>query len=57
MSHKVIDISPGSSVMEAVRLMVKRDIGRLPVVDKGKLVGIITRSDAIRYYYYDPQPD
>jgi CBS domain-containing protein len=33
---------------DAVDLMVKRDIGRLPVVEEGKLVGIVTRGDALR---------
>ncbi|MBW1812049.1 MAG: CBS domain-containing protein [Deltaproteobacteria bacterium] len=51
MSRSVVNIGPGCSVGKAARLLVKNDIGRLPVVENGKLVGIITRSDAIRYYY------
>jgi CBS domain-containing protein len=51
MSTKVIYIEAGSSVIEAARLMVKHDIGRLPVLQDGKLIGIITRSDTMRYYY------
>lgn len=51
MSTKVIHVSPQSSVVEAVRLMVRHDIGRLPVVENGRLLGIVTRSDAMRYYY------
>ena len=51
MTRKVVQISPGSGVTQAVRLMVKHDIGRLPVVDNGKLIGLITRSDTMRYYY------
>jgi CBS domain-containing protein len=31
--------------------MVAEDIGRLPVLEDGKLVGIITRSDAMRVLY------
>jgi CBS domain-containing protein len=31
--------------------MVKHDIGRLPVVENGQLIGIVTRSDAMRYFY------
>ena len=42
--------------MQAARLMVKHDIGRLPVVENGEIIGIITRSDAMRYYY-DLLPD
>lgn len=51
MSDRVIDIDLNSSVSGAARLMVKHDIGRLPVMQGGDLVGIITRSDTMRYYY------
>jgi CBS domain-containing protein len=42
--------------MQAARLMVKHDIGRLPVVEGGRIIGIITRSDAM-LYFYDLLPD
>lgn len=51
MSSKVTSITPESSVDYAARLLVKHDIGRLPVLDGGKLIGIVTRSDIMRYYY------
>jgi tRNA nucleotidyltransferase (CCA-adding enzyme) len=51
MSTKVHHIGPQGSVAQAVRLMVSEDIGRLPVVRDGDLIGILTRSDAMRYYY------
>ena len=51
MSGKVINVNSGESMIKASRLMVKNDIGRLPVIEDGKLIGIITRSDAMRYYY------
>lgn len=56
MTKNVQTIDPGRSPMEAVRRMVKHDIGRLPVVAEGKIIGIITRSDAMRYFY-DLLPD
>lgn len=56
MSTKNITISPEQSPMYAARLMVKHDIGRLPVMEKGQIVGIISRSDAMRYFY-DILPD
>jgi CBS domain-containing protein len=52
----IIKIDPGSSVVQAARLMIKHDIGRLPVVKEDKLIGIITRTDTMRYYY-DLLPD
>ena len=51
MSTSVKSIEPGRSPAQAVGLMIKHDIGRLPVVDNGQLVGIITRSDAMIYFY------
>jgi nanoRNase/pAp phosphatase (c-di-AMP/oligoRNAs hydrolase) len=51
MSSKVVHIRPDSPIGHAVSLMVNHDIGRLPVIQDGKLIGIITRSDAMRYFY------
>jgi len=56
MSKNVITTEPSNSPLEAARLMVKHDIGRLPVVENGRIIGIITRSDAMRYFY-DLMPD
>jgi nanoRNase/pAp phosphatase (c-di-AMP/oligoRNAs hydrolase)/CBS domain-containing protein len=56
MTQNVKTIAPGRSPLEAARLMVKHDIGRLPVVDNGQIIGIITRSDTMRYFY-DLLPD
>jgi len=56
MTTNVLAIEPGKSPMQAARLMVKHDIGRLPVVEGGKIIGIITRSDAM-LYFYDLLPD
>jgi tRNA nucleotidyltransferase (CCA-adding enzyme) len=56
MSKNVQTIGPGHSPLAAARLMVKHDIGRLPVVQDGRIIGIITRSDCMRYFY-DLLPD
>jgi tRNA nucleotidyltransferase (CCA-adding enzyme) len=56
MKTDVKTIAPGKSPTEAARLMVKYDIGRLPVVDDGKSIGILTRSDTM-LYFYDLLPD
>jgi len=56
MRKNVITTDPAMNPMEAARLMVKHDIGRLPVVENGRIIGIITRSDAMRYFY-DLMPD
>lgn len=56
MNRACITITPDQSPVDAARLMVKHDIGRLPVVQDGKVIGIITRSDTMRYFY-DLLPD
>jgi len=39
---------PNMPVAEAIELMLKHDIGRLPVVEDGDLVGIVSRSDVVK---------
>jgi len=56
MSTNVLTIDPGKSPMQAATIMVKHDIGRLPVIKDDKVVGIITRSDTMMYFY-DLLPD
>jgi nanoRNase/pAp phosphatase (c-di-AMP/oligoRNAs hydrolase) len=51
MSRKVVTITPMHSVAEAMRILIKHDIGRLPVVQDDRVIGIISRSDAMIYYY------
>ncbi len=46
-SRPPLVIDPAASAREAADLMVGASIGRLPVVDEGRLVGIITRSDLL----------
>lgn len=45
MAKDVITVSEDTPLEEAARIMVDRRIGGLPVVNAGKLVGIITESD------------
>ncbi|MBE0477330.1 MAG: CBS domain-containing protein [Coriobacteriia bacterium] len=40
-------VAPDLPVTEAARLMVGRRVGALPVVEDGKLVGIVTEGDLI----------
>lgn len=48
MSHPMITIDNGSKLEEAATIMWKYKIRRLPVVENGKIVGIITENDIIR---------
>lgn len=47
MSRSVHEIEPDISVEEAAAIMTNHRINRLPVVEDGRLVGIITRGDII----------
>jgi acetoin utilization protein AcuB len=50
MSSPVVSVGPNSTVQEATRLMLQHKIGGLPVVDGGKLVGIVTTIDMLRAF-------
>jgi CBS domain-containing protein len=45
MTPNPITITPQTTLPEAHRLMNEHNVRRLPVVNKGKLVGIVTRGD------------
>jgi CBS domain-containing protein len=48
MSRSVLVVDSARSAAEAARIMVDHKIGALPVVDGGRLVGIVTESDFLR---------
>jgi nanoRNase/pAp phosphatase (c-di-AMP/oligoRNAs hydrolase) len=56
MSRNIVTIDHDRSAIEAAKLMMKHDIGRIPVMKDDKIIGIITRSDAMMYFY-DLLPD
>ncbi len=47
MTRDPITISPGSDLQTAARLLLEHEIRRLPVVDNGKLVGLVTVADVV----------
>ncbi len=46
--HKVFSTSPDTMVYDALKLMAEKEIGALVVLDKGKMVGIISERDYAR---------
>jgi CBS domain-containing protein len=47
MTTEVITTSPDTSLVEAAQLLMQRKIGCLPVVQNGRLAGIITEGDFV----------
>jgi len=50
MSSPAVTIAPNRAVHDAARLMIEERVNRLPVVQEGQLVGILTRSDIVRAF-------
>jgi len=48
MSCEVVSVRPDETVFDAAEKMDEHDVNRLPVVSKGRLVGIIARSDLVK---------
>jgi CBS domain-containing protein len=48
MRRGVIAVAPETPVVDVLRIMGAKDIGRVLVVDKDRLVGIVTRTDILK---------
>ncbi len=48
MTKSPATVRPSDTIEHAAELMIKPGHGALPVVDNGKLVGIVTRTDLVR---------
>ncbi|KPV58629.1 hypothetical protein QJ48_15350 [Paenibacillus sp. A3] len=54
MSDRVVSVPPETTVDEAAKIMAKEQIRRLPVVENGELVGIVSIGDlAVRDKFED----
>lgn len=56
MVRDVTTIPPETSPATAARIMIENDVGHLPVVQNDKMIGIVTRTDILTYFY-DLLPD
>ena len=50
MTTPAVTVQTASPVSEAARTMVSLGVNRLPVVEDGRLVGIVTRADLVRLF-------
>jgi CBS domain-containing protein len=52
MTKKIISVQPTSKIHDINKLLTEYSIRRVPVLDNGKLVGIVSASDLIRQAYH-----
>lgn len=48
MTRDIVTVGPDAQVTELEQLLASRGIGRVPVVDGGRMIGIVTRKDVLR---------
>ena len=48
MSAEIQTTAPDTPIADAARVMIERKIGCLPVIENGRLVGIVTETDFVR---------
>jgi len=48
MTHNVITITGDTYVLDAEKIMDSNKIGRLPIVDNNRLIGIVTKDDVLK---------
>ena len=53
MTRNCATVAPGADCREATRLMAVQQVRRLPVVEEGKLVGMISLADLARSHRFD----
>ena len=52
MTENLVAVRPQTTLEQAAQLLLKHKIGGLPVVEEGKLVGIITTSDILQAFLH-----
>ena len=50
MIKKPLTISPDDTIFEVTQIFTHREFHSLPVVENGKLIGIVTTTDLLNYY-------
>jgi Zn-dependent protease len=48
MTRDVITLPPAAPVIDALKIMSARDIGRIPIVQDDRILGIVTRTDILK---------
>jgi len=56
MTKNIASVAPQDDVEKAIQLMVKHRIHRVPVIEGGRLVGIVTRTDILKGFFRTVEP-
>lgn len=51
MARNLQSVAPDAIPAKVGKLMLEKNIGHLPVVQEGKVIGIVTRTDILNYFY------
>ena len=51
MTRTVLTTSPDAPIMEVLKSMIEMDVNRVPVVEKGVVLGVISRADIVFALY------
>jgi CBS domain-containing protein len=51
MEREPATLPPSATVEDAATIIVDRDVSRVPIVEDGKVVGIVTRGDLVQSMY------
>lgn len=57
MTHKVVSVAMDDTLEQVRRVVVERNVGTLPVIENGELVGLVTRTDLLRQLYQESEQD
>lgn len=55
MTETIYSLGPEAEERDIADLMVQRQINRVPIVDRGALVGIVSRQDMVRAHLTSPR--
>ena len=53
MNTLIVSVSPSTTLVDLERLLIGKNVGGTPVLEHGKLVGMVSRSDIVRVLSYE----
>ena len=56
MTTNIVTIEPSTTLEEIQKLIIEHNVGRLPVMEEGKMIGIVTRTNIIEMLHNENLP-